>query len=724
MLPRTFFLFELLFHLLAGQPTQVGYQVGTGIADITGPIVQIMMMGYAKHGQTGQGLAQRLYSRAYTVLDPVSGNRITIVNTDTQSMGDIVKQRVVSSLQEIYGEDVYTEKNIMLASTHSHSGMGGFLQYTLYEISVLGWIEETVQPMVQGIVKSIQIAHDNLQEGNVVYNLGELLDTNINRSPSAYLLNPEEERARYKHNVDKDMSLLGFRARDGQPLGLITWFPVHGVSINNTNRLINGDNKGFAAYAAERTMNPDSLPGKGPFVAAFTQSNGADVSPNTLGAFCTETDIPCDGSRDSICPGSSKCIGRGPGWKIGHFESNRIIGQNQATRALELFGQKRKGKAIPASVSASASTSASVPVPISVQGKVDFRQKYWDITKEVVITANGTKGLLCDPAMGYSFAAGTTDGPAIDGFYQNTTQGTFFWDIAKDLVKKPTQRQKECQAPKAILLNTGEIKYPFDWQPKILDVQLLRMGNVYIIGVPSEFSTMSGRRLRRSVRQNLIAQGLGNNDTVVLHTGPANGYASYCTTFEEYQMQRYEGGSTPYGPYTLDAYIKVFGELVSSMASGKPILDSEQLPNYVNASYDFSPRQGADRPKLFHQFGDVVRNVAPVYRRRKALTITASFVAGNPRNDGMLDKTYLTVEYRQPSSGDWKIIKTDDDYDTRFIWRYTMPILGQSEATVEWDCGEDTPAGFYRLGYFGHHRTPYTKVAIPHSGYSSEFELI
>ncbi|KAI9016486.1 Neutral/alkaline nonlysosomal ceramidase [Phycomyces nitens] len=685
MLPRTFFLFELLFHLLAGQPTQVGYQVGTGIADITGPIVQIMMMGYAKHGQTGQGLAQRLYSRAYTVVDPVSGNRITIVNTDTQSMGDIVKQRVVTSLQAMYGEDMYTEKNIMLASTHSHSGMGGFLQYTLYEISVLGWIEETVQPMVQGIVKSIQLAHENLQEGSVVYNLGELLDTNINRSPSAYLLNPPEERARYEHDVDKDMSLLGFRARDGQPLGLISWFPVHGVSINNTNRLINGDNKGYAAYAAERLMNPDSLPGKGPFVAAFTQSNGADVSPNTLGAFCTESDIPCDGSRDSICPGSSKCIGRGPGWKIGHFESNRIIGLNQATRALDLFGQKS----------------------IDVHGKVDFRQKYWDITKQVVITANGTKGLLCDPAMGYSFAAGTTDGPAIDGFYQNTTQGTFFWDIAKDLVKKPSQKQKECQAPKAILLNTGEIKYPFDWQPKILDVQLLRLGNVYIIGVPSEFSTMSGRRLRRSVKRNLIEQGLGDKDTVVLHTGPANGYASYCTTFEEYQMQRYEGGSTPYGPYTLDAYIKVFEELVTAMASGRPVLDSEQLPNYVNASYDFSPRQGADRPKLFHQFGDVVRNVAPVYKRRKALTVTATFVAGNPRNDGMLDKTYLTVE-RQDDSGDWKVVKTDDDYDTRFIWRYTMPILGQSEATVEWDCG-DAPAGIYRLGYFGHHRTPYTK---------------
>lgn len=81
-------------------------------------------------------------------------------------------------------------------------------------------------------------------------------------------------------------------------------FPVHGVSVNNTNHLINGDNKGYAAYLAEKLMNKSS------FIAAFAQSNEGDVSPNTLGAFCTGTDIPCDGSRDTACPEGSVCHGR------------------------------------------------------------------------------------------------------------------------------------------------------------------------------------------------------------------------------------------------------------------------------------------------------------------------------------------------------------------------------------------------------------------------------
>lgn len=94
----------------------------------------------------------------------------------------------------------------------------------LYEISVLGWIEETTKPMVEGIVNAIVRAHDHLQEGSVTVSRGELLDSNISRSPAAYLLNPKEERDEYKYNVDKDMTLLGFRDTDGNGLGLVNWF--------------------------------------------------------------------------------------------------------------------------------------------------------------------------------------------------------------------------------------------------------------------------------------------------------------------------------------------------------------------------------------------------------------------------------------------------------------------------------------------------------------------
>jgi neutral ceramidase len=44
---------------------------------------------------------------------------------------------------------------------------------------------------------------------------GELHDANINRSPTAYENNPAAERAQYKHDVDKEMTLLRIQTPDG-----------------------------------------------------------------------------------------------------------------------------------------------------------------------------------------------------------------------------------------------------------------------------------------------------------------------------------------------------------------------------------------------------------------------------------------------------------------------------------------------------------------------------
>ena len=110
--------------------------------------------------------------------------------------------------------------------------------------------------------------------------------------------------------------------------GAISWFPVHCTSINNTNDLISGDNKGVASqflekWAAKQTPTGSShikgpsatgsSQNKGPsatgssqnegptgngqaevqlaegFVAAFGQANVGDTSPNIQGAFCQDT---------------------------------------------------------------------------------------------------------------------------------------------------------------------------------------------------------------------------------------------------------------------------------------------------------------------------------------------------------------------------------------------------------------------------------------------------
>lgn len=80
---------------------------------------------------------------------------------------------------------------------------------------------------------------------------GELLNASINRSPSAYLNNPDAERQKYKYDVDKEMTLLKFIDDKWGPVGSFNWFSTHGTSMSRTNTLISGDNKGTAARLME-----------------------------------------------------------------------------------------------------------------------------------------------------------------------------------------------------------------------------------------------------------------------------------------------------------------------------------------------------------------------------------------------------------------------------------------------------------------------------------------
>uniref|UniRef100_A0A667H206 Neutral ceramidase n=1 Tax=Lynx canadensis TaxID=61383 RepID=A0A667H206_LYNCA len=88
---------------------------------------------------------------------------------------------------------------------------------------------------------------------------------------------------------------------NGVDLGLISWFAIHPVSMNNTNHLVNSDNMGYASYLFEQEKNKGYLPGQGPYVAAFASSNLGDVSPNILGPHCVNTGDSCDNANSS-CP--------------------------------------------------------------------------------------------------------------------------------------------------------------------------------------------------------------------------------------------------------------------------------------------------------------------------------------------------------------------------------------------------------------------------------------
>ncbi|XP_061081120.1 neutral ceramidase [Conger conger] len=675
-------------------PTENPFLVGVGRADVTGPVGDVPLMGYANLGQTAGGIHTRLFSRAFIVDD--GRKRVVFVTADIGMVSQRLRLEVLNELQSKYG-NIYGQDNVVMSGTHTHSGLAGYFQYTLFMITSKGYIKPSIQTIVNGIVKSIDIAHKNLKPGRIFLNKGELEDSNLNRSPHSYLNNPAGERQRYKSNTDKQVVILKFTDLDGDGLGVLSWFAVHPVSMNYTNHMVSADNIGYASYLFEQEKNIGFLPGEGPFVAAFASSNQGDVTPNTRGPFCVNTGEACD-FINSSCPigGTKMCVAMGPGKDM--FESTRIIGENIYKKAKELYGRAEQ----------------------EVRGVLHAAHQWVDMTNVTVQLNSTHTGKTCKPALGHSFAAGTIDGGGDLNFTQGAVEGDPFWDAIRDaLVGPPSNETQDCHWPKPILFSTGEMTGPLPWHPDIVDVQMITIGNVAIVAVPGEFTTMSGRRLREAVKLEL--ESLGKfADTEVVIAGLCNVYTHYITTYEEYQIQRYEAASTIYGPHTLSAYIKLYRGLARAITEGKE-LPAGPAPPFFNESQLFSwlPAAPVDRKPLNTVFGQVLEQVLPEYRVGEVASVT--FVSGNPRNSGdMTEKTFVTVEKHHDRTEQWDVVHTDASWETRFYW--IKGFLSRSNATVEWHIPPQAQSGTYRIRHFGHVKET-ESVIKPYEGTSANFTV-
>ncbi|KAK0212090.1 Neutral/alkaline nonlysosomal ceramidase [Desarmillaria ectypa] len=665
------------------------------------------MMGYASLGQTDTGLHMRQFSRVFIVADASDpSSRILFINSDI-AMGDSgVRRSIVAKLTSLY-PGVYTNENIALIGTHQHSGVGGFLENLLPQITALGYVPQTAEAIVSGTVLAAQRAHDSLAPGSLRLGNTTILDANINRSPSAYLKNPAEERARYEYDQDKDMTLLRFDDESGTARGFLSFFAVHGTSIYENNTLVSSDNKGMAAYLYESMVEPDAMPGNTSFVAGFTQANVGDTSPNTLGAFCESPGKDYDGLAcdfdHSTCGGTVQdCHGRGPGFRVSDFESNRIIGEKQFEGARTIM----EGTLAP------------------VSGAVRSVHVYMNMANHTFTLPNGTTVQTCPAAMGFSFAGGTTDGPGAFDFIQgdnsSNTQNPF-WEIVKGAVTpSPSKAQIACQDPKPILLNTGYAHIPYEWSPSSVDIQMLRVGNFVMLIMPGELTTMSGRRIREAIRAKLISSGILGSNAYVALAGPANTYAHYVATREEYGAQRYEGASTIFGQYTLEAYIDKYTSLVPFLGESPSGTPASDAPPAEQTSKAISLQTGVvfDAAPIGKHFGDVLTDVKASYTVGD--TVTAQFVGANPRNNLRLGSTFLTVD--RQVSGQWVTVKSDSHPSTTLKWTRKSTILGTSTVDISWTIERGTPAGTYRVVYYGDSK-PLIGSISSFSGMSSTFTV-
>ena len=712
------------------------YLLGVGKADITGPVVEINFMGYANTSQLGSGLRQRLYSRAFIIGDVQNvKDRFIYLVLDTQSGDTAVRYGILEALASL-GSDyaMYGQQNVAVTGTHSHSGPGAWLNYLLPQITSRGFHKPSYRAIVDGAVESIKLAHSNLAPGHLSVGSIEVEDANINRSPYAYLANPPEERARYEHDVDKMLMLLRFTHAtvDGNTeIGVLTWFAVHGTSMHGNNTIVTGDNKGVAAWLFEQSMGDSN------FVAGFSQANVGDTTPNINGAYCEygeQEGQMCDFASSLCANRSEPCHGRGPhfGLNDAGTASTYEIGMRQFKGAKRLFDNS------------SNFTPVTGSVVKSLHQFVDFRSYEFALS-------NGTVVRTCPAALGYSFAAGTSDGPGQFDFKQGqpgNPNANPLWDRVGGLLHEANDTQRACHGVKPIVLDVGETNSPYPWSPNIVDVQLLRVGQLFIIVSPGEATTMAGRRWRDAVGTSAAGTlvDLRGTDPIVVLGAPANSYTHYISTTEEYSVQRYEGASTLYGPYTLDAHMNLSLSLLPYLdpaATGLPPLQPGlSPPNLVDKSLSFITGVIVDNAPIFKSFGDQVSAPKSSYRAGESISVT--FVGANPRNNLRLGGTFAAVDRFDLITKSWQQMRDDQDWSLLYEWKRTSTIIGTSQVTITWETKWETGAwrpmdqqashhsdlmarqsqlqGLYRIRYNGDAKSIGGKITA-FEGTSDEFRI-
>jgi len=116
----------------------------------------------------------------------------------------------------------------------------------------------------------------------------------------------------------------------------------------------------------------------------------------------------------------------------------------------------------------------------------------------------------------------------------------------------PDPIEYECHEDKVVLLPTGWIDRPYNWHPDIIELGLYRIGSLFLLAVPGEFTTMAGRQIRERIRKRIRSHGI--DEPLIEIAGLSNIYTHYITTLPEYRAQRYESASVIFGPNTLEGH--------------------------------------------------------------------------------------------------------------------------------------------------------------------------
>ncbi len=600
-----------LANILLKAQNEQQYLVGYGKADITYIEDDLGLFGYGDyHHRIKENAAytSNIYSRVVSIKDPLTDKQLIYLHADLGAIFHALRTGLIERIKANLYPD-FDESSLMMSASHTHCAPAAMSHYALYMMPGPGFNPELLKfvcdQMYDSVVQSIEnqtLSTIEMKEGSFFPEV----PVAFNRAVKAHNKNKEIESPYKKEEshlaINREMPLMTFIDEEGNQRGLINWFGVHPIEMLPDHHYIDGASKGYAAIYAEEKMNPND-------VAIFSQSGAGDVMTADYH------------NHEAFEEQIRSIIGQE---EFEHDESSlqfsRWNGRVQASKALSI--QKSE-------------------TALKVKGDIDSELIYLDLSNIQVAEefANGKKDArTSSPVLGAPFLSGK--------FYWNDYHGRrfllnslsnfsrFMFAIRSPFMNKEERKYRKqlyrSQSPKKLVTNgeegsifgvklenyqrKGLAKFFFNSigmvdpviqeimrelklgaleehtiLPVILPIQIMRIGNVAIAGIPTEITTIAHNRLQATILEVLKDDGIEK----VLITSYANEYAGYTTSYEEYLVQRYEGGHTLYGKHQLGAFQTEFSKLAQEMLKPKdnrtlnyklkpPVFSQEELNKRSN----------------------------------------------------------------------------------------------------------------------------------------------
>jgi len=468
-----------------GPPAPVeGLLAGAVEVDITPP-PGLPKAGYSRNAHTGTGFRSRLRAR---VLHLRAGTgSVAMVQCDLLG-GSAILQRLVA--RAVAGRTDVPAAGVSIGATHTHGGPGQFLGtdfYNRFASNEPGFDAAWAQALATRIADGVVAAVDQRRPARLAWGRADVWGLTRNRSLPSYVRNegadPRRAAQRTYVSVNPDLHLLRVDATAADG-GTEPLATMAVFSVHGTGVPMRSAtyNADLWAYVTDELGWQIERTHRRRPVVGAVEGTHADVAP-------------------ALHPGTA-----------GDLEARRV------------------GRAIGARAAA---------VYASLDEALDDRVTVGCGLREVDLERDRSAGgvtLPRRPAVGAALVAGA---------FENETP--VIHRVPPFRPGVPRRRTARPQGGKRVLGGPFQrLVLPLRGFPRVLPVQVVRVDDAAVVGLPFELTVETGRRIAAAVRAETGDHGVGR----VIVSSVANEYSGYCTTPEEYAEQRYEGGHTLYGPGT------------------------------------------------------------------------------------------------------------------------------------------------------------------------------